>query len=243
MNFQEGAMLRRAFLSVVASIASVGLLRVRPAAGDDPLRGTGRTTACILEAFANALRHPDEWVLFSDHEPMTEDRAASLAPYMARQARECGLKLDVIQDGACILVRSPIEAIRNGTYQPQPAPPRGVIPAWLWVEHRVQDLRGALERADDKDPMRIRHWAAELFHLVEWLQEYKPDSPEIRGVACVDARVGRIIDDYGIDFADASHNRLKRRYHTRNYIARKQIEDQRRIEGMLMSRRVADGRS
>lgn len=81
---------------------------------DDPLRGSGRTTACILRTFAAALEKPNKWVQFHDHAP----RSGSFESLQAT-ALECRdvaellcLKLDVGIFRDHVAVRSPLEKIR-----------------------------------------------------------------------------------------------------------------------------------
>ena len=112
---------------------------------------------------------------------------------------------------------------------PREKPPLGVIPTWLWVEHRVQDLRGGLEGADGSDPVKIRLWVAELFHLVEWLQAEKPDSLEIRGVACVEPQVGKIINDYGVELEHLRNERDQKRYQMERVVER--LKKIRKLQG------------
>lgn len=82
------------------------------------MRGTGRTTALMLHAIANALEHPDDHVEFHDHCPMSHDRAALLLRALRRVIAGLHLTIDtciVKPDGAApavIMLRSPISRLR-----------------------------------------------------------------------------------------------------------------------------------
>lgn len=85
---------------------------------DDPMRGSGRTTACILRTFAAALEKPDKWVPFHDHvNRSTSFESLQATALECRDAAEllC-LKLDVGVFRDHVAVRSPLEKIRAERY-------------------------------------------------------------------------------------------------------------------------------
>ena len=86
---------------------------------DDSLRGTGRTTALMLHAIADALQRPDEHVLFRDHATMDYARASLLLVALRNMIRGLHLTMDtaIVPDDApgqrVITVRSPISRLRR----------------------------------------------------------------------------------------------------------------------------------
>ncbi len=75
---------------------------------DDPRRGTGRTTAGLLNAFAMALLTPDSWVAYVDHDGCAPLRLLNGAQWMAGNLR---LKLEFEVKNDCLMVRSPINRL------------------------------------------------------------------------------------------------------------------------------------
>ena len=55
-------------------------------------------------------------------------------------------------------------------------PPIGVMPQWLWVEHRMEDLKDAIERYRQYDhlDLNIAYWLNEYAYL-EHLQKTDPN--------------------------------------------------------------------
>jgi len=89
---------------------------------DDPLRGTGRTTALMLQAIAGALLRPNEFVPFKDHCPK-----GCLATTRAHCDTIChlidllGLSMTIRIEGGAVYVESPIAELRGErpwTYRP-----------------------------------------------------------------------------------------------------------------------------
>lgn len=85
---------------------------------DDALRGTGRTTALMLQAIADALQHPDEHVEFRDHSPMGYTAASALLASLRGKIDALHLTMDTCiinsaPHGRVILLRSPISRMRQ----------------------------------------------------------------------------------------------------------------------------------
>lgn len=59
--------------------------------GDDPRRGSGRTTGLMLKAIEGALLNPGEWVEFVDHTGSVQANN-ELAYQIERMAAACGLR-------------------------------------------------------------------------------------------------------------------------------------------------------
>ena len=85
-------------------------------ASTEELRGSGRTTAAILECIAAALRSPDRWVKLND--PTINEVTAEPIAGLIRAEPPFGLHLDVVSLGAIVHVRSPLSRLRGG--QPNP---------------------------------------------------------------------------------------------------------------------------
>jgi hypothetical protein len=81
---------------------------------DDPLRGSGRTTACILRTFAAALENPEKWVQFQDHASRSDsfESLQATASELSHKADLYGLTLDVGLRRDHVAVRSPLQRIR-----------------------------------------------------------------------------------------------------------------------------------
>ena len=87
-----------------------------PNNSDDPGRGTGRTTALMLQAIAQALLWPDQWQEFRDHaEPagMTLAQTAAATGGLRAKAKALGLTLDIEVGKGVVNVRSPMARLRN----------------------------------------------------------------------------------------------------------------------------------
>ena len=73
------------------------------------LRGTGRSTACCLQAIANALLQPDEWVFVIDH---GGDRVTGIDHWfprtISRFAKQIGLTIDVEVIKGSVRIKSPV---------------------------------------------------------------------------------------------------------------------------------------
>jgi hypothetical protein len=80
---------------------------------DDPLRGTGRTTALMFHAIANALEDPDQWVEFHDHRACCATRDRRHLERIQHICRHMNIHMDVGQSPkGVVMLRSPIARIR-----------------------------------------------------------------------------------------------------------------------------------
>ena len=71
----------------------------------DWLRGTGRTTAGVLEAIATALRQPGCWIAFEDHADNTQRAHRHIwFPLLRSHVRILGFKMDtgIVNKKACV---------------------------------------------------------------------------------------------------------------------------------------------
>lgn len=68
---------------------------------DDPLRGTGRTTAGVLDALSRALLHPGQEQMFRDHDGMTAVRALRLKHQVLRAAAALGIRHLTVSVNTC----------------------------------------------------------------------------------------------------------------------------------------------
>jgi NTP pyrophosphatase (non-canonical NTP hydrolase) len=84
-----------------------------PGDADDPMRGTGRTTALMLHAIASALQQPDEWVQFHDHAKSDIGHQLRHLDAIGHVAAALHLTLDVEIVGSEIRLRSPIRRMRG----------------------------------------------------------------------------------------------------------------------------------
>lgn len=72
---------------------------------DDPLRGTGRTTADVLTTIAAALREPGRWILYYDHSGIKN--AECYRAVIKKLVNALGLRIDVSVVGLNPVIRSP----------------------------------------------------------------------------------------------------------------------------------------
>lgn len=80
---------------------------------DDPMRGTGRTIALVLQAIATALLVPDTWVPFRDHSGRTSERDPDMwCDIVGHYAHRIDVQLEIERDGIGCRVKSPIKRIR-----------------------------------------------------------------------------------------------------------------------------------
>ena len=81
---------------------------------DEPLRGTGQTTARMLRAMAAVLERPDEWVTFRDHFPSRDAvRVRAYATLLSDLVRRMCLTMDVEARRGWVRLRSPITRLRR----------------------------------------------------------------------------------------------------------------------------------
>lgn len=85
---------------------------------DETNRGTGRTTALMLHAIANALEHPDEHVEFRDHYSMDYDRVGTFHHLIREMTASLGLTIDTYigkgtDDKNVVVLKSPISRMRD----------------------------------------------------------------------------------------------------------------------------------
>lgn len=93
---------------------------VRKSIGEEMrTRGTGRTTARILQAIADALLQPDQWVCVCDHEPLDGDDNPWLAESIAEAAEALNLTIDVSSCPSYVFVRSPTATLRGEKFRPK----------------------------------------------------------------------------------------------------------------------------
>jgi hypothetical protein len=80
---------------------------------DDPGRGTGRTTARMLQAIAAALLAPDQWVEFIDHAPQDKAAAKEFAYCLHMICHALEIHLRIRRDAARVFLLSPISELRR----------------------------------------------------------------------------------------------------------------------------------
>jgi len=78
---------------------------------NDPNRGTGRTTALLLHAIAEALEHPNTWIPFQDHANHTDPELFANA--LANMANNLRLTMRVRIHANQAWIMSPIATIRE----------------------------------------------------------------------------------------------------------------------------------
>ncbi len=74
--------------------------------GQDPNRGTGRTTGLMLIALGQAALARGEWVEFRDHMPHTCSSARHHCQNLRSLARHNGLFVEIRRTGAKVEIRS-----------------------------------------------------------------------------------------------------------------------------------------
>lgn len=82
---------------------------------DDPMRGTGRTTAGMLRAIASALENPDQWVPFTDHASNTAAFRGHNLHQIWRMVNHLGLHIEVKDQPQerVVHLRSPVTKLRR----------------------------------------------------------------------------------------------------------------------------------
>jgi hypothetical protein len=87
---------------------------------DETMRGTGRSTACVLEAIAAALRNPGKDIEFVDHlGPLTADGARMFTDATEYTAAQIGLAyVKVWNRDRHVFVRSCLVE-KNGRWVPE----------------------------------------------------------------------------------------------------------------------------
>ena len=77
---------------------------------EDPLRGTGRSTAKVLHAIAFAIECRGQWVPFVDHYPM-KGTAEDFADALKMTAERLGLLIQVKRNRNEVLLRSSMKFV------------------------------------------------------------------------------------------------------------------------------------
>ena len=84
-----------------------------PQRQDDPLRGTGRTTARMLRAIAEALEHPNQWVPFRDHRKHAGRDWLWQSEAIQAMCRALHLSIETGLRRGIVHIRSPITRLRQ----------------------------------------------------------------------------------------------------------------------------------
>lgn len=84
---------------------------MNPSFDDDPFRGTGRTTAAMLQAIAAALLNPDRWVVFNDHDRVSGHKV-DFEESLREMVKRLGLTIEVRGNRHGVFLRSPIAKMR-----------------------------------------------------------------------------------------------------------------------------------
>lgn len=84
-----------------------------PTKPDNPKRGTGRTTALMLHAIADALESPDQLVRFVDHADHPVCMNRTYIRCIQDTVRRLGLTIDVGDQDGRVMLRSTISMLRG----------------------------------------------------------------------------------------------------------------------------------
>lgn len=89
----------------------------RKSSNDESERGTGRTTALVLHAIANALQHQGQWVEFVDHEPHTCRSAFAHLQGIHSTCMTLNIKMLLDLRGARVFLQSDVNTVRGGHFR------------------------------------------------------------------------------------------------------------------------------